>query len=952
MVQQEFLYYAFISYRHADVRWAKWLKRKLQTYRLPLRLHKQHVDLPRRLSPIFYDVNLRPGGLNDRIREEISASKYLIVICSREAAGSPKWLDQEIDFFLENGGSRDRIIPVIVDRSAEPEKETFPPRMRELNGEEAILGVDIPAVGKRQAILKIVSFMHGIRIEELESEDKKRRRRNVLLAAAFSLLLAFGAAAAGVSMKNLAIARQKAEAGRLLEISASARTEGDQRTAVRSALDALNISPDEAQRLTAEDRLVRALRLYEQDALYPESVIRSENEYAVSAYMTTDGKTLMIDHGDAVTAYDVLTREKRWTLPFRSAGQPFMRGDTLFYLSEGGTIREIDPETGREIRAVTEGEEYDELCSLQRDFRQSYSDRLWRETGEITIRGKSGSVTIPCASQYCDTAFLDDDRVLFAGNREISVYSLRTGEKTEIVRLDQDLFYSPVRILTGQTRILCILNGHFFCLDHEGNVLTPAYEKQGQVHELKNGIIAAFWADPEETTAMWIGCDGRACVAGGDHFYYCRLMDLNMGKHWTYACIPSSHPERIALIPDSDPFAIHLWRLGENPDAALAANCVPEGSQYDLFHGGRYLFRYNSLDTEFPFSYDLVRTEDLSVLWSYRGETKLDPDSFFDFAAALSTDGKGLYLGSGDLYRTDTGELTAGESAGYPENVKSVRSVLGSDGVRPVIVVSVVLPAGGIPEIIVREEEREAWRAGLPVSGLNADKTDLYVSGVGENGWCLVSFTDRNTGEKRQVLADVIGHRTCVPEAEIAPEWIYQQLFFGSDPDDPVLMWVGKDALNLVRCADGKAIRDLTPPAGAGRLAGCFVLRDRYLFLYDDYSFSVWIVDAKTGDIVFSDSSHLPHFSFEGTLDLTLAEDRDHIWYVLHNRLEGDLQDGLRIDTKHWTVDRHYPMADSFIPSLGKVICMDQAELKRWLYPDYSREELKDLAAAWLRQHE
>ena len=46
------------------------------------------------------------GGLNDRIREEISASKYLIVICSREAAGSPKWLDQEIDFFLENGTNR------------------------------------------------------------------------------------------------------------------------------------------------------------------------------------------------------------------------------------------------------------------------------------------------------------------------------------------------------------------------------------------------------------------------------------------------------------------------------------------------------------------------------------------------------------------------------------------------------------------------------------------------------------------------------------------------------------------------------------------------------------------------------------------------------------------------------------------------------------------------------
>ena len=113
--------------------------------------------------------------------------------------------------------------------------------------------------------------------------------------------------------------------------------------------------------------------------------------------------------------------------------------------------------------------------------------------------------------------------------------------------------------------------------------------------------------------------------------------------------------------------------------------------------------------------------------------------------------------------------LQSREFAGSPGTVNSVRTVLASDGVRPVIFVSVVLPAGGTPEIIVKEEERETWRAELPFSGLNADKTDPYVSSVGENGWCLISFTDQNTGEKRQALADVIGHRTSVPDAEIAP---------------------------------------------------------------------------------------------------------------------------------------------------------------------------------------
>ena len=92
-MESGYSYFAFISYKHENQKWARWLKRKLQTYRLPTRTLKVHEDLPKRLIPIFYDTNLRPGILDDQIRSEVQASKFLIVICSREANREPKWLN-------------------------------------------------------------------------------------------------------------------------------------------------------------------------------------------------------------------------------------------------------------------------------------------------------------------------------------------------------------------------------------------------------------------------------------------------------------------------------------------------------------------------------------------------------------------------------------------------------------------------------------------------------------------------------------------------------------------------------------------------------------------------------------------------------------------------------------------------------------------------------------------
>jgi hypothetical protein len=55
-------YLAFLSYSHADERWAGWLHRALETYRVPHSLvgsEGEHGPLPARLFPIFRESSVK-----------------------------------------------------------------------------------------------------------------------------------------------------------------------------------------------------------------------------------------------------------------------------------------------------------------------------------------------------------------------------------------------------------------------------------------------------------------------------------------------------------------------------------------------------------------------------------------------------------------------------------------------------------------------------------------------------------------------------------------------------------------------------------------------------------------------------------------------------------------------------------------------------------------------------
>lgn len=190
-MEKIYKYYAFISYKHADEKWAKWLQKKLETYRLPVALQKQ--SYPKHVKPIFRDnTDLIPGNLAGKLYENLELSNYLIVICSKNFAKAPRYIDYEIKSFLDMGRNN-KIIPFIVDgvpNSPNPEEECFSDFIKSVPGE--LLGANVQKDGKHIAALKVIAALLQLNADDLIQRDKKRtliKRITTGISAAFVILL-------------------------------------------------------------------------------------------------------------------------------------------------------------------------------------------------------------------------------------------------------------------------------------------------------------------------------------------------------------------------------------------------------------------------------------------------------------------------------------------------------------------------------------------------------------------------------------------------------------------------------------------------------------------------------------------------------------------------------------------------------------------------------------------
>jgi len=191
-------YWAYLSYAHVDEKVARWLHRRIESYRVPGALRGTEVAgrvVGPRLRPLFRDRDelASSGDLRESLEAALEASTALIVLCTPAAARS-KWVDQEIDAFVACHGRR-RIFPLIVE--GEPnsggETECFPPALRGLGaaGLEPVAGdLRSHADGRRDGVLKAIAGLLEVGFDAIKRRDAQRRHRTVLGAAGLASLVA------------------------------------------------------------------------------------------------------------------------------------------------------------------------------------------------------------------------------------------------------------------------------------------------------------------------------------------------------------------------------------------------------------------------------------------------------------------------------------------------------------------------------------------------------------------------------------------------------------------------------------------------------------------------------------------------------------------------------------------------------------------------------------------
>ncbi len=204
---EEYKRYAFISYNHHDVKWADWVRKNLENFKLPKGIENEFID-SKYLRPIFRDKDdLSAGVLNAELVKHLSVSKYLIVICSPHSAKS-EWVSSEVQYFIDHDRLQN-IIPFIVagDPTSDGENACFPRSLRTLfkeNPEQELLGVNVQEVGKQKSMVRIVSRILGVEFDRLWNRYE-RERRSKLSKIAMAIVVAFVLAAFFVVPVQMAV---------------------------------------------------------------------------------------------------------------------------------------------------------------------------------------------------------------------------------------------------------------------------------------------------------------------------------------------------------------------------------------------------------------------------------------------------------------------------------------------------------------------------------------------------------------------------------------------------------------------------------------------------------------------------------------------------------------------------------------------------------------------------
>ena len=201
-MQQDYKYFAFISYNQHDVAWGKRLQRKLEYYKMPATLCSEKGWKRTPIRPVFFaPTDIQPNELSDELKARLEASRHLIVICSPHSAQSD-WVGLEIAYFHSLGREKNIHFFIIdgVPNSENPETECFNPVIKELGMGER-LGANINErnynwgyLNKQRAYVQLITKLLGIEFDAVWQRHKRLLIKQWALTTTFIVALLLAAA--------------------------------------------------------------------------------------------------------------------------------------------------------------------------------------------------------------------------------------------------------------------------------------------------------------------------------------------------------------------------------------------------------------------------------------------------------------------------------------------------------------------------------------------------------------------------------------------------------------------------------------------------------------------------------------------------------------------------------------------------------------------------------------
>lgn len=187
-MEQQYKYFAFISYSSKDTVWGKRLQKKLEHYQMPATLCSERGWKRNPMSPVFFaPTDIQPGGLTEELQERLKASRNLIVICSPNSAKS-QWVGREIEFFHQLGRTKNIHFFIVdgIPHSGDPDTECFNPVVDKL-GLPEILGANIheknykqPWLNRERAYVQLISKLLEVEFDTIWQRHRRQLIRRTI----------------------------------------------------------------------------------------------------------------------------------------------------------------------------------------------------------------------------------------------------------------------------------------------------------------------------------------------------------------------------------------------------------------------------------------------------------------------------------------------------------------------------------------------------------------------------------------------------------------------------------------------------------------------------------------------------------------------------------------------------------------------------------------------------